>query len=99
LVTSAVLVGREQAIAAAKRNVNSDDLAATLPLLQRAVLSNALERDAHKAHLKLSDLRNELAAALGTKAPEPVQLTRVKWMNVVMIVLTGLAASAPTTHL
>ena len=96
---TAVLAGKERAITAAQRNVSAEDLEATLPLLQKAVLSNALEREAHHAHLKLSDLRNELASALGTTAPEPVQLTRVKWMNVVMIALMAFAAYALVTAL
>jgi uncharacterized protein (TIRG00374 family) len=94
LTATAVIVGRERAIAAAVRNVSRDDLITTLSLLQSAVLTTRLERDVHQARLKLGDLRGDLALALDTKPPQLVQLTRVTWKHVVSVALSAFAAYA-----
>ncbi|MEO8698161.1 MAG: lysylphosphatidylglycerol synthase transmembrane domain-containing protein [Acidimicrobiales bacterium] len=99
LTTMAVSVGRERAIAAAQRNFGRDDLLATLPLLQRAVLTSRLERDVHNAHLKLADLRADLASALDTEPPQLAQLLRVTWKHVAVIVLSAVAAYALISEL
>lgn len=99
LAATAVIVGRERAVAAAHRNVDHDDLIATLPVLQRATMSRALERDIHSARLKLGDLRDDVATALGTKAPQLAQLKRVSWAHVGLVALSAFAAYTLITQL
>jgi uncharacterized membrane protein YbhN (UPF0104 family) len=99
LAATAVIVGRERAVAAAHRNVDHDDLMATLPVLQRAAMSRALERDIHAAHLKLKDLRDDVATALGTKAPQLAELKRVSWAHVALVALSAFAAYTLITQL
>ena len=99
IAATAVGVGSARAIAAARRNVGHDDLTATLPLIQKAALSNVLERDVHNARLNLADVRNDLAAALETKAPQPVQLTRVSWKHVLLVGVSAFAAYALISQL
>ena len=97
LATTAVIVGRQRAVAAAHRNVDRDDLIATLPVLPRCM--SRAERDIHAAHLKLNDLRDDVAAALGTKAPQLVQLKRVSWTHVGLVALSAFAAYTLITQL
>jgi uncharacterized membrane protein YbhN (UPF0104 family) len=93
LVTTALAVGPDRAIEAARRGLGDDDLAATLPFVQTPALTRALQRDVRAADLDVDELRNGAAAALGTEAPEMEQLHRVSWGNVAMVALTLFAAS------
>ncbi|MDH4118055.1 MAG: flippase-like domain-containing protein, partial [Acidimicrobiia bacterium] len=99
LVATAVTVGNEQAIAAARRRVGDEQLLDVLPLLQAAALPRALQRDAKTANLKIAELRSEVATALDTTEPEIVKLQRVSWANVAMAALTVFAAYSLITAL
>jgi uncharacterized protein (TIRG00374 family) len=92
LTATALLVGPERAIEAARRARGDESLEATLPVLQTAVLTDSLRRQAHHAKVKTSDLRKQTAAALGVDAPEIEQLTRVTWKSLLMVAFVGLAA-------
>jgi uncharacterized membrane protein YbhN (UPF0104 family) len=94
LVTTTLLVGPERAAAAATRRWPADDLAAALPTLQRAGLSRELSASVRAADLDIDDVRSTTAAALGVDAPEPVNLRRVRWRDVIMTALALVAANA-----
>jgi uncharacterized protein (TIRG00374 family) len=93
LVLTTLIVGDERAIAAARRHSGDDALAAMLPVLQPASLNARLRTRIRKQKLKIKDLRKKTAAAIGTDVPELEQLTRVTWMNVLMVVFVGFAAT------
>ncbi len=92
LVATAVAVGNDRAIAAARRNLGDDELLSVLPLLQAAALPRVLQQEAKSASVKVAKLRNEVAEVLGAQAPEMAKLQRVSWGNVAMAALTLFAA-------
>ena len=91
LVLTTLTVGEERAIAAARRARSDDELTAMLPVLQPEALNAKLRHRVKKAKLKVKDLRKQTAQAIGTDVPEPLQLTRVTWKSVVMMVFVGFA--------
>lgn len=99
LVTTALAVGNDRAIAAARRRLDDVALLATVPLLQTAVLPHPLQDDVKQAKFKVKDLRTQVASELGTEAPELAQLRRVSWGSVAMVALTVFAAYSLITSL
>ena len=57
LVSTALLVGTERALTAARTTIGDDALAEALPYIQPAALTPELRDDAHDADLKVSDFR------------------------------------------
>ena len=94
LVATAIAVGPERAIAAARAAVGDEVLAEALQVTQRSALPSTLQADVKDAELDLKELRAEAAAAVDAEVPELVQLARVTWGNVAMVVLTVFAAYA-----
>lgn len=94
LVATAVAVGSERAIDAARTELDVDRLSEALPLVQRTALSSTLQGQAKAADLDLKQLRADLAEAIGAESPEPAQLQRVTWGSVGMLVLAVVALSA-----
>jgi len=92
LVATSIAVGLERAIEAARRNLTDDGLVEALPLLQAAALSRGLQQDARRSKVRVAQLRNDVADALGAEKPDVVQLQRVTWGNVAMVLLTAFAA-------
>ena len=92
LVMTTLIVGADRAIASARRCLGDDALTAMLPVLQTAALGRSLRQGAKQQKLKVSDLRKQTAAALGTDVPEVEQLTRVSWKSILMTVFIGFAA-------
>lgn len=99
LVVTALAVGHDRAIAAARRALDDDELLATVPLLQTAVLPHQLQDDVKAAKFRVKDLRSRVADELGTEAPELAQLRRVSWGQVAMVALTVFAAYSLITSL
>jgi uncharacterized protein (TIRG00374 family) len=93
LVLTASIVGEERAIAAVRRALDDDELAEMLPMLQPAALNAKLRGRVRKQKLKLKDLREQTAAAIGTDVPDLEQLTRVTWKSVLMVAFIGYAAA------
>jgi glycosyltransferase 2 family protein len=93
LVTTALLVGNDRAVAAACRAVDGTDLAGALTLLQPAALPRDLAVAVRGADLDLAELRGVAAAALGVDVPEPVNLRRVRVRDAVMVVLALVVAN------
>ena len=94
LVTSAVLLGADRAVAIALAKLGSENLTALLPYVQTAALGPDLRRTARAADIDIDDLRDQAAAAAGTTAPEMAKLRRVTVKSVVMVVIFALAAYA-----
>lgn len=94
LVTSALLVGQERAVAVAMREPNRDVVADALTTLQPAAISHQLAQEVRAADLDLDELRDRVAAELDVESPEPVQLKRVRLRDVVMVAFALVAANA-----
>jgi uncharacterized membrane protein YbhN (UPF0104 family) len=92
LVLTALAVGPDQAIAAARRAKSDAELEAMLPVLQTAALNARLRHRARSRKLKIGDLRRQAAAAIGVDVPPTEQLTRVTWKSVLMTAFIGFAA-------
>jgi uncharacterized membrane protein YbhN (UPF0104 family) len=97
LVTTVLLVGAAPAIAAARRAIGVEGLAAMLPYLQGATLTRSQRRDVKEADLDVDDLRALAAEAAGAEAPELQQLRRITWGTVLRVVLPALAVVALTS--
>lgn len=84
LFTTSLVVGEDRAVAAALDGLGRDDLAASVPFVQPAVVRREL-RKGHKGVKKSFDaLRSSVAAATGVDVPELEQLRRVSRRQVVM---------------
>ena len=94
LVATAVKVGPDRAVAAARAAIGDERLAEALPVLQASALPATLQRAVKESNFKLKDLRAATTDATGSEAPQLAQLARVTWGNVAMVVLTVFAASA-----
>lgn len=93
LVATAVAVGPQRATAAALAAIGRERIADALPLTQRSTMSSRLNGQAKQAGLDLKALRSEVAEAIDTEPPDLVQLERVTWGGVAMLVLTLVAVS------
>ncbi len=93
LVATAVAVGPERATAAALANIGQEQLTEALPLTQRSALSSGLNGQVKRAGLDVKALRTEVAEAIDAEPPDLVQLERVTWGGVAMLVLTLFAIS------
>ncbi|MGB5759246.1 MAG: lysylphosphatidylglycerol synthase transmembrane domain-containing protein [Acidimicrobiales bacterium] len=93
LVATAVAVGPQRATAAALAGIGRERLSDALPLTQRSALSSRLNAQAKQADLDLKALRTEVAEAIDAESQDLVQLARVTWGGVAMLVLTLVAIS------
>jgi uncharacterized membrane protein YbhN (UPF0104 family) len=93
LVATAVAAGPQRATAAALAGIGPERLAAALPLTQRSAMSSRLTGQAKQSGLDLKALRTEVAEAIDAEPPDLVQLERVTWGGVAMLVLTLVAIS------
>jgi undecaprenyl-diphosphatase len=97
LVSTALLVGDDRSIAAARAGLGDDEVTAALPYLQPAALSRDLRTD--RRHRKerskqVESLRAAAAEAVGTDAPPLQELHRVSGTNLMMAVGTLIAIFA-----
>ncbi|MGB5755920.1 MAG: lysylphosphatidylglycerol synthase domain-containing protein, partial [Acidimicrobiales bacterium] len=99
LVATAVAVGPQRATAAALEGIGRERLTSALPLTQRSALSSRLHGQAKSAGLDLKELRTEVAEAIDAEPPDLVQLERVTWGGVAMLVLTLVAISTLVSSL
>ena len=77
LVTTAVLAGVDDAVAAASARLGADGLAPVLPYLQVPALGVVLRREVKAATLDMDQLRSAAAEAAGVDEPEIAKLRRV----------------------
>ena len=92
LVTTALAVGPERAVAAAMDAIGAEDLTAVLPLLQPAVLNRETRTAVREASWSLDDLMQRCVDATGVEAPKLEQLRRVTTKSVLTVVLIGFLA-------
>ncbi len=88
LATAALVVGPEEAVAAASRVVPADALAAALPFVQRAALDPEAQHALRGNKAVLSTLRTEGAAAAGVEVPKLIEPRRISWVTLILVVGT-----------
>jgi uncharacterized membrane protein YbhN (UPF0104 family) len=94
LVTTAFLVGGDEAARIAVAEQGTDAVEAMLPYLQASVLTPTHRRRIRADELDLDDLRTTAAAAAGADAPPLVQLHRVTIGSLIRVLLPALALIA-----
>lgn len=96
IVSMALVVGDERAVAAAANGLGTDALGRALPYMQQAALSRSVRAEAGRKKLKahLDALRTLGAKAAGVDPPQLQELHRVSPTNLLMAVgtLIGVAA-------
>ena len=92
LVTTALVVGTERAVAAATSVLGNDALASILPYLQPAVLDRDTRRSVRDRDWDLDDLMQRATEVTGTEAPELEQLRRVSGKSIAIVALVAFLA-------
>ena len=92
LVTSALALGADRAIAVAVRALDDSALTGLLPYLQEAALSRSSRAALEASELDLDSLREAAASAAETEVPDLVPLRRVTWGSLLQLALIGIAA-------
>lgn len=92
LVTSALALGADRAIAVAARALDDSALTGLLPYLQEAALSRSSRAALDASELDLDSLREAAASAAATEVPDLVPLRRVTWGSLLQLALIGIAA-------
>jgi uncharacterized membrane protein YbhN (UPF0104 family)/tRNA A-37 threonylcarbamoyl transferase component Bud32 len=85
LVSSALLIGADRAVAVALDGIGKDAVAAALPLLSKPALSQATRAALHHNKKLLDQLQQEVSTATDVAVLSQVELRRVKPLTVVMI--------------
>ena len=94
LAASAVVVGPDRAVAAARKALGAPGVVATLPHLQPPVLTDAVRHTFRHHRGALAELRAAAAANVGAELPPLVQLERVRPRSVALAVFTFIGAYA-----
>lgn len=94
LYSTAVLVGSEAAVVAARSGIGDANLVAALPFLQPPALTRAQKQSVAKPKVLVGEIRDAVAEATDTELPEPGKLRRVEWKNLIMPALSLVAAYA-----
>jgi len=94
LVTTALLVGEERAVAAAAASIGSAGITEMLPFLQPAVLDRATRHMVRAGDWDVDDLRERTAAAAGVDPPKLEQIRRVTWGSIAIAAVLGIAGYA-----
>jgi uncharacterized protein (TIRG00374 family) len=89
LVSTALVVGQDRAVAAALGVIGTDGLADIVPFLQPAALDHATRRAVHDEEWKLDDLRDASVAAAGVEPPELQKIARVNARSVAIVALVA----------
>ncbi|HXJ64049.1 MAG TPA: lysylphosphatidylglycerol synthase domain-containing protein [Actinomycetota bacterium] len=92
LVTIALVVGAERAVAGAEIALGSDGLSLVLPYLQPAVFDRATRRLMHERGVDLDELRKLAAQSTGVDPPELEKIRRVTAGSIAVVVVIGIAA-------
>ncbi len=91
LVSTALVVGPDRAIAQARQAIGDTEIAAALPMMQPAALTPSLRHRALHQKLKIGALRKQVASELGVDEPELEKLQRVNPAKVLMAGFGGFA--------
>lgn len=91
---AAVVVGVDRVVAAAHRVLDAGTVQAVLTQMQRSTLDPVTVRMARSHKDFLKSLRESLAKAFGVEVPKLVEVKRISWPNLLMVVgsLIGLWA-------
>ena len=92
LVTTALVVGTDRAVATATSVLGNDALANVLPYLQPAVLDRDTRRSVRDRDWDLDDLMQRATEVTGTEAPELEQLRRVSGKQIAIVALVAFLA-------
>lgn len=92
LVSCALLVGDARAIRSALATVGDDAVRGALPFVQHAALSPWLRDAVHGAGADVDRLRRRAADATGGDVPEVAELRRIRLRDVLLMLLTVVAA-------
>lgn len=92
LVTTAIRVGQERALAAALRVIGPDGVVDLLPFLQPAALGRVTRQDLAEEEWTLTGLRAAAVEAVGVPAPPLQQIRRVTWKSIAIVALVALIA-------
>jgi uncharacterized membrane protein YbhN (UPF0104 family) len=92
LVSCALLVGDARAIRSALATVGDEAVRSALPFVQHAALSPWLRDAVHGAGADVDRLRRRAADATGGDIPEVAELRRVRLRDVLLMLLTLVAA-------
>jgi uncharacterized protein (TIRG00374 family) len=92
LVSTALLVGPERALGAARTTIGDGALGSSLPYIQPAALTPALRDQVHDGGLKVNELRAQTAEALDTELTPIAELHRVTPKGILFVGLTAFAA-------
>ncbi len=84
LAATANVVGEQRALDSAMRNLDSDEFADVLPLLQAGALSHQVRHAMTKPKEQVRSLRKAAAERLGMPEPELTELRRVSPANLAM---------------
>lgn len=90
----ATVVGAERAVAGARAGIGDDELVAALPYMQAAALTRAQRSENEKPKRIISELRDAVALETGAEVPEQAKLRRVRPQDLIMPVLSLVAAYA-----
>ncbi len=92
LVSAALAVGPERALAAARRAGGDEALAAVVPFIQTPALDSELRRSVRAADWSLKDLRRRAVELSAAEPPAMQALARVSWAAVIKVVLIAALA-------
>jgi uncharacterized membrane protein YbhN (UPF0104 family) len=92
LVGSALSVGSDRSVAAARDALGSDGMAEMLPYLQSAVLDRAQRRSVNATEWDLAKLREDAVAAAGVEPPQLQRVQRVTVRRALGTIAVGLFA-------
>ena len=92
LVTTALVVGPDRAIAAATDVIGKDTFADVLPFVQPAVLDRDTRRAVRDGDWDLDDLMARSTELTGTEAPELEQIRRVTGKSIAIVALIAFVA-------
>lgn len=92
LVTTALAVGHERALASAMRVIGSSGLVDLLPYLQPAALGRLTRQEVRAVDWSLADLSKAAVAQLGVEAPPLQQLRRVTLKSVAIVLFIAVMA-------
>ncbi|MEA2001591.1 MAG: lysylphosphatidylglycerol synthase transmembrane domain-containing protein [Actinomycetota bacterium] len=94
LFSTAVVVGGEDAVAAACAGLGDESMVGAMAYLQVPALARTERRLVEKPKVLVSDLREAIAAVTGAESPEPAKLRRVRPKDLIMPALSLVAAYA-----
>jgi glycosyltransferase 2 family protein len=99
LVSCSLLVGDERAIRSGRAAVGDEALRDALPFVQQAALSPGLRDAARAAGADVDRLRKRAADAVGGDVQEVAQLRRIRLRDVLLMLLTVVAATTLLSQL